>query len=152
MKILGLRWGWSGDTEDVGLYGGTATAEVKIREGRKTRYITTALMDCYERITVMDRSVISLWLRNDENLPEKLDKALWNGEYEIDEDFSEESLDESPYFPAIRFARFALDHYLSLPEGGETESADTFVAPYLNREAEDLDLPFVTYGCLSEDD
>lgn len=153
MKINGLRWGYDGGGFACGPMDGSCIAElIGKNDAGSVIYVTISVMQNFEAITVSETSKFDVWMNNVYDLDDQLNDSIERYDLEIYEGFTGEEFEGSEYVSAIRFARFCLDHYMSLEGDPDQGTADAFIQPYLGKDTDSIDAPLVTYGIIDDED
>ena len=153
MKIMGMRWGYDGGGMACGPVGGTCVVEVRFEtQTGEAVLVTTAVMENYEHIDVSAAPLYDKWMDDTFTADEAEEIAFEDYDFSIDDDFSDACFDRSAYRSAIRFTRYCMEQYMKTDGYPDQEAADRFIAGYIGVDPDTLQIPFVSYGCLDEDE
>lgn len=146
MKILNIRWGYDGGGVCCGLVEGSCVVEILVRlNNGQTRFVTVSRYEEAEKAIVTELSVfdvlmamMSVYADFEAEYGKVTAAAIETYDYEIYE--LPEELLKSEFLPIVRLARVALnDVEFETIESGK--GADEFIAPFLETEVSELEIP-----------
>ena len=149
MKVRSLRWGYDGGGMACGPVSGSMIVEVCAtdKEGHNF-FVIVSQMDDFQRIGVSPMPLFDV-LMHMMHYDVKFDEEFAKYESSVIEDYDLEIGDEpeemsgSRFAKVIHLARLAMQAYIGLDDdaGSEAEAAEEFIAPYVDEDVDEMDLP-----------
>ena len=142
MKIKKMRWGYDGGGFACGPVDGSVYYELTVEDDNlETVYICASTMQCFARINVTKESYYDAGLKQDfDTVMRIMENSIEDYDYDETDD-PDSVVADSKYINAIHILRSAMYDQEYLVEDMNDETAAKFIAPYLDKDLNSIDLP-----------